>query len=324
MKNWSSAPLGDLLKKRSEWITLDPETSYKQATVRLWGKGVALRSIVKGAEIAALSQLRIRQGDFIMSRIDARHGAFGLVPQEMEGAVVSQDFPVFDVCEDRLLPAFLNWMSKTPFFIELCKSASEGTTNRVRLKEDRFFSKAIPLPPLAEQRRMVAQLDAVSEKSTQARRLLAEVDDDLLQIMRSIIWRSVENRGRLMQCREFMRRRRCDVAVEPETEYAFAGVYSFGRGVFRSGTKLGSQFSYRELTRLRTDDFVYPKLMAWEGALGVVPLECDGRVVSPEFPVFEIDRAIADPVVIDTFSATRVCGLGCNPAVLVQIFGANA
>jgi type I restriction enzyme S subunit len=31
--------------------------------------------------------------------------------------------------------------------------------------------------------------------------------------------------------------------------------------------------------------------MAWEGALGVVPPECDSLVVSPEFPVFEIDES---------------------------------
>ena len=32
------------------------------------------------------------------------------------------------------------------------------------------------------------------------------------------------------------------------------------------------------LTRLRAGDFVYPKLMAWEGAFGVVPPECEGIV----------------------------------------------
>jgi type I restriction enzyme S subunit len=52
---------------------------------------------------------------------------------------------------------------------------------------------------------------------------------------------------------------------------------------------------YKQLTQLRTNDFVYPKLMAWEGALGVVPEDCAGLVVSPEFPVFEIDTDRALP-----------------------------
>jgi type I restriction enzyme S subunit len=57
---------------------------------------------------------------------------------------------------------------------------------------------------------------------------------------------------------------------------------------------MGNQFSYDRLTRLKTGDFTYPKLMAWEGAFGIVPDICDGCFVSPEFPVFEIrsDRIV--------------------------------
>jgi type I restriction enzyme S subunit len=55
------------------------------------------------------------------------------------------------------------------------------------------------------------------------------------------------------------------------------------------------------LTRLQVDNFVYPKLMAWEGALGIVPPECDGLVVSTEFPVFEIDGKVMLPEVVDIY-----------------------
>lgn len=80
------------------------------------------------------------------------------------------------------------------------------------------------------------------------------------------------------------------VVVHEDETYAFAGVRSFGGGVFAAAEKRGSSFSYKKLGRVQRGDFVYPKLMAWEGALGVVPEGCDGMVVSPEFCVFEIDR----------------------------------
>lgn len=92
-----------------------------------------------------------------------------------------------------------------------------------------------------------------------------------------------------------LHQRDCDVAVDAAESYQFAGVYCFGRGVFRGQEKLGNQFAYQRLTRLRSGDFVYPKLMAWEGAFGVVPANCDGCVVSPEFPVFELDRERINP-----------------------------
>jgi type I restriction enzyme S subunit len=131
--------------------------------------------------------------------------------------------------------------------------------------------------------------------------LIREIDEDLLQAARNIIYGAGKRPEAWTTCGSFLRQRLLNVRVEAEVEYGFAGVYSFGRGVFRSDVKAGSTFSYPSLTRIRTDDFIYPKLMAWEGALGVVPAECDGLVVSPEFPVFEIDAEIVRPVVVDTF-----------------------
>ena len=48
-------------------------------------------------------------------------------------------------------------MCRTASFVEECKRASEGTTNRVRWQEDKFLAREIPLPPLAERRRVVAR-----------------------------------------------------------------------------------------------------------------------------------------------------------------------
>jgi type I restriction enzyme S subunit len=105
----------------------------------------------------------------------------------------------------------------------------------------------------------------------------------------------------LVQVGELARQRPTDVDVSPDEEYHFAGVYSFGRGVFPGEKKKGAEFAYKELTRLRRGDFTYPKLMAWEGALGIVPTECDGLVVSPEFPVFELDDDRVLPDVLDVY-----------------------
>jgi type I restriction enzyme, S subunit len=133
---WPLVPLGRLLTKSDNWITLEPERQYRELTVRLWGRGVVERRLASGAEIAADRRLEVRAGQFVLSRIDARNGAFGLVPDSLDRAIVSNDFPVFTPDPARITPQFLGWMSKTAGFVDLCKAASEGTTNRVRLKED--------------------------------------------------------------------------------------------------------------------------------------------------------------------------------------------
>ena len=169
-----STQLGSVLRRYEEPVLVKADKSYRQLTVRLHGKGVVLRGEVNGSQIASERAFAVREGQFILSRIDARNGAFGLVPASLDGAVVSRDFPSFDVDESRVLPSFLEWMSKTREFVSICQLASEGTTNRVRLQEAKFLEAEIPLPPLAEQQRIVARIEALAGKIAAARRLREE------------------------------------------------------------------------------------------------------------------------------------------------------
>ncbi len=60
---------------------------------------------------------------------------------------------------------------KTASFVDLCKRASEGTTNRVRLSEDRFKTLEIALPPRGEQRRIVAHIEELAAMIREAQGL---------------------------------------------------------------------------------------------------------------------------------------------------------
>jgi type I restriction enzyme S subunit len=81
------------------------------------------------------------------------------------------------VNEKRLLPEYLGWMCRTRGFVEECQRASEGTTNRVRLQEERFLAMDIPLPPLAEQQRVVARIDELDGKIQEALELRKSAEE---------------------------------------------------------------------------------------------------------------------------------------------------
>jgi len=301
-KQWPKVKLGEVLRRVEETIDLQPDAAYRQITVKLWGRGVVLRGISTGAEIAASRQIVARRGQFILSRIDARNGALGIVPPELDEAIVSNDFPVFNVIENRLLPTYLGWMCRTASFVEECKRASEGTTNRVRLQEDKFLAREIPLPSLSEQQRIVARIEKLAAQIREASGLRDSATEEAEALLRSIL--SHDREAIPTPMRELVKLRTPDVTVRPEEIYQFAGVYCFGRGVFKASRKSGMEFAYPHLTRLRTGEFVYPKLMAWEGALGVVPPECDGCVVSTEFPVFEVNEDRVSHEVLDIYFRT--------------------
>jgi type I restriction enzyme, S subunit len=311
-KPWPNVRLGEVLNRSEETIELQPDVVYRQITVKLWGKGVVLRGILTGAETAASRQIVARRGQFILSRIDARNGALGIVPPELDEAVVTNDFPVFNVVENRLLPTYLGWMCRTASFVEECKRASEGTTNRVRLQEDKFLAREIPLPLLAEQRRVVARIEELAAQIHEARTLRHEAAEEVETMLRSLL--THDKKAKPTRMRELVKLRSPDVTVCADESYQFAGVYCFGRGVFKAACKSGMDFAYPRLTRLRAGEFVYPKLMAWEGAFGIVPPECDGCVVSTEFPVFEVieDRVLAE--VLDTHFRTPSVWSGISGA----------
>ncbi len=296
--DWAVIRLGEVLTKSDTWVNLDPLKTYTEVSVRLWGRGVVARGERNGSEIGGTRRLRVESGQFILSRIDARNGAVGLVPPELDGAVVSNDFPTFDANPNRLLPEYLGWLSRTRDFVERCRSVSEGTTNRVRLDEKRFLQIEVLLPPVDEQRQIVAKIEHLAEKIDEVRKLREAVVSDANALCRSILVHSNSTRTPM---RELVRWRKPDTDVSPTERYQFAGVYCFGRGVFRSDIKSGLDFCYRSLTRLNTGEFVYPKLMAWEGALAIVPPECDGCYVSPEFPVFEVATERVLPEVLDVY-----------------------
>ena len=148
---------------RSPMIVRDAET-YQRVTVRVHGGGVLQRDAVPGSVIKTKRQFRVAAGQFIMSRIDARNGAFGLIPDDLDGAIVTNDFPVFAVRSERVLADYLRIVTSTPQFHDYCQTLSKGTTNRQRVDEQTFLAIPIPLPPLAEQARLVAaHRDALAE-----------------------------------------------------------------------------------------------------------------------------------------------------------------
>ena len=51
MTDWQTTCLGELLSRSTGSAEIQPEDSYKEITVKLWGKGVVLRGIVSGSEL---------------------------------------------------------------------------------------------------------------------------------------------------------------------------------------------------------------------------------------------------------------------------------
>jgi len=279
---WEEVPLWMLLKKSDESVKLQPEQIYKEVTIRIKGKGIVLRREARGSEMAAERRSVVRTGQFILSKIDARNGAFGLVPSSLEGAVVSNDFPTFTINIERLEPRFLEWLSKTASFVELCKAASEGTTNRVRLAESRFLQMTIAVPPLEEQKRIVARVERLMAKVDEARGLREQIAKLAYASLLGTYHRLVSGAPHMLMCDVAPLVRR-SVEVVPEGRYAEMGVRSFGKGTFAKPILSGVEIGDKRLFYIKPNDLVFNIVFAWEGAVAIAKQEDEGRVGSHRF-----------------------------------------
>ncbi|MBC7569554.1 MAG: restriction endonuclease subunit S [Spirosoma sp.] len=138
--------IGSLIKRSKREVIVQDNTIYKRVTIRTNGKGVTVRDQETGRNIGTKRQFLATEGQFLMSKIDARNGAMGIAPAEIDGAIITADFLAFDINE-KLVNSYFFWLlSTTKQFISFCQSCSSGTTNRQRLDEQLFLELRIPLP----------------------------------------------------------------------------------------------------------------------------------------------------------------------------------
>ena len=178
----------DILARNKTPIIVQDDITYKQVTIRTNYKGVVLRGTQSGSTIGTKNQFVVSAGQFILSRIDARNGAFGIIPEELEGAIVTNDFLAFDINEDEVEREFFNVFLQSPVFLEACIKASRGNTNRKRVDEDFFLNYQVNLPPLPEQRDLIEQINkgrtqiAIAQgEITHQQSLLAKLKQAILQ-----------------------------------------------------------------------------------------------------------------------------------------------
>jgi len=159
-KKYPMAKIGSFLSRSKELVTLQDNIVYKRVSVSTIGKGIAVRDTKLGKDIGTKKQYLVKKGQFLLSKIDARNGAFGVVPEEADGAIITGNFWAFDVDYNLLNPQYLVLVTQTKQFVGFAEKCSNGTTNRHYLQEDAFLQQSIPLPSLEEQERILADYNS--------------------------------------------------------------------------------------------------------------------------------------------------------------------
>ncbi|MEH1838465.1 MAG: restriction endonuclease subunit S [Nostoc sp.] len=168
-KDWNYVKLDKIIKYRKEFIEIDDFQKYKRCRVKLHAQGIELRDIVQGTEIKTKKQQICRTDDFLVAEIDAKIGGFGIVPTNLDGAIVSSHYFLFEINESLLGIKFLDYFIRTPAFRD--QVSAQGSTNYAAIRPNDVLGYTIPLPTLNEQRRIVARIEELLGKVEEVRSL---------------------------------------------------------------------------------------------------------------------------------------------------------
>lgn len=156
--------IGEFLKRNKTAVTIQDGVKYKRVTIKVRNGGVVPRDEVMGENIGTKKQFLVSEGQFILSKIDARNGAMGIIPAKLDGAVVTQDFLPYDIDTTKVNPQYFVLVCTTKQFIAFCQSCSSGTTNRQRVDEAQFLNIKVPVPSLEEQDKLVEEYNKAITK----------------------------------------------------------------------------------------------------------------------------------------------------------------
>jgi restriction endonuclease S subunit len=151
--SWPRVRLGEILRE-SKILTNKPDPS-KRITVKLNVNGVEKRQLTNEIEGATKYYIR-RKGQFIYGKQNLHKGAFGVVPEDLDGYESSADIPAFDV-EQSCLPEWIVYYFKQNNFYLSLEAHAIGRGSR-RIHPEQISDLEIPLPPIKIQKEILARL----------------------------------------------------------------------------------------------------------------------------------------------------------------------
>lgn len=205
-KPWPTVTLGELLRLERRPVKVEPEKLYQEIGIYCFGRGIFHKTPRTGFEVGNKDLFLMKKGDFILQVTFAWEGAVAIVSAAEDGMYGSTRYPTFRVDESRCVPHFLLNYFNTQEGLQQLIRICPGSAGRNRVLSMRRIPEVlVPLPPLAEQRRVVARIEELAAQIHEARTLRhqAAEEADALTASASAKWFEPKPSWRLKQVGDF-------------------------------------------------------------------------------------------------------------------------
>ncbi|CAA6819854.1 MAG: Type I restriction-modification system, specificity subunit S (EC [uncultured Thiotrichaceae bacterium] len=298
-----SYKLGDVLNLNLITESVDPSKVYEMVGVYSYGRGLFDKGRVGGSDTSYKKFYQLGEDHIVFSQLFGWEGAISLVGAVHVGKYVSSQFPTFTVNSDIVNKRYLAWWLQQQSFWDYLKKESKGMGSRRRtINPDVILSAPINLPSLSAQAAVAKKMDEIFPKIALTKEFSESNNNDSFSLLISMSHRNdlteqekINQGWKLTKLDDVLTQVSNPVDVEFGQHYPHFGIYSFGKGLFAKEPLNGSEIKAKKLYRVKSGQFMYGRLNAYEGAFGVVTDELNGAHVSNEFPTFECDREHITP-----------------------------
>ncbi len=173
-RGWTKTTFGEQLRIVERPVTLKDHKTYQLISAKRNRGGIVARETLRGDQILTAGQFQVEAGDFITSNRQIIHGACGIVPHELNGAIVSGEYTVMHARSGLHLPYFAHY-THGDYFQKSCFFASVGVdVEKMIFDVEQWLKLPFHLPPLPEQRRIAAILADLEIALARSRRVLEQ------------------------------------------------------------------------------------------------------------------------------------------------------
>jgi len=165
--------IGELLTPRHERVDRSQWSFDQLQPITIhFGGGISRRKVAVGTDYT-MPLFWAKPGDVVLSKIDLKNGAVGVLPEGWDNAVVTSHFKVYAPDLTQLDPRYFRMLLQTHDFKKWLWANRSGADGRTEVKLDVFEALVIPLPPVTRQQ---ALCDTYSDALTRAAQLEQEAE----------------------------------------------------------------------------------------------------------------------------------------------------
>lgn len=273
-------------------------------TIGCLGNGYIIEgklSFISEQKAEKLAAYRLREGDLMFSRM-ATVGRVGFVPPQFADSIFNYHLMRLRLCETVVEPRyFYHYIKGAELVASYLADKNRGAT-RDGINTKLLEQLPVLIPPLAEQKRIVAKLEALNAKSARARTALVRIETLVSRYKQAVLSKAFSGEldrkelGDLVVRIKAGKNLRCEERPPHSNEKGVVKVSAVTWGEFRADQSktLPSDFEPDEDTRIRSGDFLFSRANTIDlvGAVVIVADAPDNLYLSDKILRLEFSELI--------------------------------